>query len=155
MKTIAHYFQVIIVSVEFVIIVLALAFAFVWPDKVAPVTTLLGDNSDVLKHIALLPSILAIWVFNESRKLLFPDEDKKKVIQQWDDYWKWRIHFNVALFYALLFAATGIISWAMGAKVNSPTGFVILSATVVGALVVAISVYFARIKLSEILIDAS
>ncbi len=154
MKTISQYILVTIVSVEFVIILLALAFIFVWPDIITSVSSLLGDSSDVLKHIALIPSALAIWVFSESRKLLFPDEDQNKILQKWDDYWKWRIHFNVGIFYALIFAAAGLIAWAMGAKVNNPIGFVILLSTVVGSLVVAFSVYMARITLSEILIDA-
>jgi hypothetical protein len=153
MKAISQYILVTIISVEFVIITLALAFILVWPDTISPVSSYLGDDADVLKHMALLPTALAIWVFSEARKLLFPDEDKSKVLQKWDDYWKWRIHFNVGIFYALFFAATGLISWIMGAKVSNPIGFVVLVAAVAGAMAVAFSVYMARITLSEILID--
>ena len=154
MKALAQYILAAVVSFEFVVIALAVALIFVWPNMVAPISSLLGDDADVLKHIALLPSGLAIWVFTESRKLLFPDEDKKRILQKWGDYWKWRIHFNVGVFYAVLFAGTGLISWALGTKASTPAGFVILLAPVIGAFIVALSVYLARITLSEILVGA-
>lgn len=152
MKTLSQYIIAAVVSFEFVVIVLALAFVFVWPNSVSPVSSLLGNDAEVLKHIALLPSALAIWVFTESRKLLFPEEDKKRILQQWGDYWKWRVHFNVGIFYAVLFAGFGLIAWAFGLKVNTTTGFVILIAPVIGGLIVALSIYMSRITLSEILI---
>ena len=40
----------------------------------------------------------------------------------------------------------------MGFKVTEPTGFIMLTASVSGGLIVAVSVYMARITLSEILI---
>lgn len=152
MKVLAQYILAAVVSFEFVIIVFAVALVFFWPNMVAPVSSLLGDDANVMEYMALLPSALAIWVFAESRKLLFPDEDKKRILQQWDNYWKWRIHFNVGIFYAALFAGAGLISWALGVKVNTTTGFVYLFAPIIGALIVALSVYLARITLSEILV---
>ncbi len=155
MKYLYQYALATIVSLEFVVVILCLSFVFVWPNAAKPISTLISDDSDILKHIALLPSALAIWVFSESRKLLFPEEDKQKILQKWEDYWKWRIHFNVGIFYALLFAAAGLVAWAMGAKANNAIGLVILSSTTIGALIVAFSVYMARITMSEILTDAN
>ncbi len=153
MKVLSQYILAIFVSFEFVIIALALAIVLVWPNIITPVSSLLGDDAEVLKHMALLPSALAIWIFTESRKLLFPDEYNKRILQQWDDYWKWRIHFNVAIFYAVLFAGAGLISWALGVKANTATGFVVLLSSIFGALIVALSIYLARITLSEILVS--
>jgi len=153
MKVLAQYSLATFVSFEFVIITLALAFALVWPNAVTPISSLIGDNAEIMKHMALLPSALAIWIFSESRKLLFPDEVKKRTLQQWDDYWKWRIHFNVAIFYAVLFAGAGLITWVFDIKANTVAGFVSLLASIIGALIVALSIYLARITLSEILIS--
>jgi len=152
MKVLAQYIVATFISFEFVIIALALAIVLVWPNIITPVSSLLGDDAEVLKHIALLPSALAIWIFTESRKLLFPDEDNKRILQRWGDYWKWKIHFNVAIFYAVIFAGAGLISWALGVKANTATGFVLLLTSILGALIVALSVYLARITLSEILV---
>jgi hypothetical protein len=152
MKVLSQYILAAVISFEFVIITLAFALVLFWPNLISPVSSLLGNDADFIKHAALLPSALAIWVFSESRKLLFPDEDKKRVLQQWEDYWKWRIHFNVGIFYVVLFAGSGLTFWALGIKVNTETGFVVLLTPIIGSLIVALSVYLARITLSEMLI---
>lgn len=153
MRVLKEYLLVIVVSFEFVVLLLGAAFFFFWPDeRVILLSSKLTDNSEILKHVALLPLGIALWVFAEARKLLFPEEDSMKILQSWPDYWKWKIHFKVGLFYSLFFAVLGFITWVLGYKVVEAKGFVLLATSVIGGLVVAVSIYQARIEQSEIFI---
>ncbi|MDT8318304.1 MAG: hypothetical protein RQ824_10010, partial [bacterium] len=116
---------------------------------------LVETMEEIMQYIALLPSSCAAWVFYESKKLLFPEEDKMKILQDWPDYWKWRIHFNVALMYSLFFAIVGLLAWVLDFKVMDSTGFIMLVSSVIGGLVVIISVYMARVTQGEILISVN
>ncbi len=153
MEVIKQYILVVIISIEFIIILLAISFILFFPDLVIPLSSKLDNNKDVLKYVALLPAALTIWVFKESRILLFPEEDINKSLQKWKDYWKWKIHFQVGLFYAVFFAITGLTTWIIGLKITEPTGFIMLLGSVLGGLVVVVSIYMARISQSEILLN--
>ncbi|MFZ3072653.1 MAG: hypothetical protein WA162_05370 [Thermodesulfobacteriota bacterium] len=153
MSIVLEYFRVIFISIEFLVILLGAIFFFLWPEYAILISAKLSDNSDFQKYLFAASPILAVYVFNESRKLLFPEKVKKKIFQSWPDYWKLKIHFLVGLLYSGLFAGIGLLTWALGYKVNEPKGFVMLAVSVVGGLVVAVSVYWARIRLPEILAD--
>lgn len=153
MRILLQYLLVTVISIEFLIFALAITFIYVWPEKVLFVSSKLSSNSEITQHIALLPSAFMGWVFYESKKLLFPEEDKMTIFQEWPDYWKWRIHFKVGLMYSLLFAIVGLLAWVLDYKIVEATGFVMLVSSVAGGLVVVVSVYMARITQAEILIS--
>ena len=153
MKVVKEYFVAIVVSFEFVLLATGVLALVICPGKVQVVSSNLVDTPGILKHFALLPSAFAGWVFMESKKLLFPELGKKALLQKWPDYWRLKVHFNVGLVYGFIFAAIGLTVWILGYKISEPVGFVLSLTSVVGGLIVVASVYFARIRVSEILID--
>lgn len=152
MKILKEYFMAAIISFEFLILLVGCALFFV-QHKVQIVSSQLSDTPEILKHIALLPSAMAVWTFNENKKLLFPDEDEGAILQKWPDYWKLKIYFKVSLAYALLFAAIGLGVWLLGYKVTDPKGFTPLVVSVIGAFIVVMATYFAKIQQREILLS--
>lgn len=154
MKTIKEYFLAAIVSLEFLILIVGSTLYFI-QDWVQLISSRLSDTPEILQHVSLLPFAMAVWTFNENKKLLFPDEEDKEdiALQKWPDYWKLRIYFNVSLMYAVAFTAVGIYVWILGYKITDPKGFILLVVSVIGAFVVAGSTYFARIQQKEILLN--
>lgn len=142
----------LVVSLEF--LVLMGFFLFFVEDRIQPIAASLSDAPDILKHVALLPSAMLIWVFQENRKLLFSNENKDATLQKWPDYWKLKVHLDVGLFYAFVFAAIGLFVWMLGYQANEPKGLIPLSISVLGGLVVVLSTYFAGIKIQELLLTA-
>jgi hypothetical protein len=155
MKVVKEYFIATVISFEFLILAISVLVLLGWPDRVQAISSNLVDTPEILKHFALLPSAFAGWVFVESKKLLFPEFDKKTILQEWPGYWRLKVHFNVGLFFAFIFAVIGLVVWVLGYKVNEPVGFVLLLTSVAGGFVVVISVYLAKINISEILISAN
>ncbi len=148
---IKEYLSAGIISFEFLVLVIGLAGVVAWPELVASISSKISSDAAFLKHFALFPIGLAVWIFSEVRKLLLPEPNVKEILLEWPEYWRLKIHFHVTLMYSIIFSIFGVITWALKLTVREPTGFVILTVSVVGQLIVAISVYLARISAEEIL----
>ncbi len=144
-----EYARVIIISFEFLLIIIAIFFYFN-PDYVIPFSSAISENADLIKHISWFPIAMFIWVFKEAKKILSHEEDIEKVMQIWPDYWKLKVHFYVGLAYSFLFALAGLIVFAMGYTISTPKGFVLLISPVCGGVVVVWSFFRAQMEQMEI-----
>lgn len=152
MNIIKEYLFVIIISFEFLFIVLGICVSLVWEKPMLMIYAHLNATEDVLKYITFVPVCLGIWSVTQSRKLLFPDHEKKQILHQWPDYWKLRVRFNVTFLYACLFAISGISCWVFLVSTLPAIYFSVMFFSILGAISVAISIYWARVNLDEILI---
>lgn len=114
----------------------------------------LALNDEVLKYLMLLPTALAVWVFNEVRGLLQEDKDTIKILVKWPDYWRLKVHVWVSLIYAVIFSCISLIPWVAKSGISTDSGMLLFIASIVGQLSLAISVYVARIALKEIVAHA-
>ena len=142
------------VSLEFPTILLGILFGLVWHQPLQVIASDISSTEEIVKHIALLPSLFFGWDCIEARKLLFPEEDKRGALQAWDDYWRYKIHYHVALFYGALFALCGFTIWAFGLLPSTPTGLAFSAMANIGALTVSVSIFLARDTVREMLIRA-
>lgn len=149
MKVLKLYLFSTVISFEFLVLLFGV-FLFTQQELVGFLSSKISDNMELLNYVALVPATSVVYVFRESRSLLFPEDDEKKVLQVWQDYWKWKICFNIGLFYSIIFALIGATAFIFGFKINEPVGFTLVFISVVGGSIVATSIYFAIIKLSEI-----
>jgi hypothetical protein len=102
----------------------------------------------------LLPAGLCSWSFVEAKLLLFPDGEHSKILHKWSDYKKLKIHFWVALIYAVLFLVLGLLPLFINDGLNTGIGFIMFFCGVAGELIVAFSIYSAQISVKEILMHA-
>ncbi|MEK6760196.1 MAG: hypothetical protein AABY51_10535 [Deltaproteobacteria bacterium] len=149
MKILKCYLFCIVISSEFLVLLIGV-FLFTQQELIGFLSSKISDNSELLKYVALLPATLVVYVFKESKTLLFPKDDEKKVLQGWQDYWKLKIRFNIGLLYSITFAFIGVTALIFGFKINEPVGFTLVLISVAGGLIVVAHIYFAIIKLSEI-----
>lgn len=102
----------------------------------------------------LLPTALAAWIFNESRVLLQEDKETIRILTEWTDYWKLKIHIWAGLGYTVLFAFMSLIPWVAKSGIGTGTGLLLFVASLIGQLALAIGVYAARIRVKEIIVHA-
>ena len=121
-------------------------------EQLNSVAAALPSNGEMIRYLALLPVGLFVWLLKEGKDILFPgDSEENKRLVQWPDYWRLKLTFGVAVIYGFLFAVASVLVWVLGWKVNEARGFGLLTLSLVGALTVSGTVYFAKIKEKEIL----
>ncbi len=152
MKIIKEYLIVTIICPEFFVLVLGVISFLFFQNQVELVSTQLQDTPEILKHIALLPCAMALWTFREIPKLLFPEENMD-VLQEWPGYQKLKVNFHVSLVYVGVFAIIGLLVWISGLRVVEPQGFIFLVVSVVGASLVVVTTYLAKVREREILLS--
>lgn len=152
MKLFREYFRTVTISFEFLLILLSFCAIYYFPDIVQNFALKITAKEEIVKYLTLIPMALFAWTINEAKYLLFPSEQLEKIIQDWPDYWRLRIHFIVSLFYSLLFSIIGLLVWIFGWNVNEKKGFMLLLLSVCGSFIVVTSIYLARIRQKEILI---
>lgn len=152
MKYLFEYLRAIIISFEFLFIILGISFGVWWQEPIAALGVRLNSSEEMLKYLSFVPLGLGISCLNESRKLLFPDHDRKEILHEWPNYWKLRVVFNVTFIYSCLFALAGLIAWFLSFSTKNPHHLSFIIFSILGSLSVTISVYWARVNMDEIMI---
>lgn len=150
MKMIGHIFRAFFISPEFLISVAGLALCLLFPAWFVWLSERIGRQSDVLKYAWLLPAGLVAYDLTVAKSILLPDADKQTILQSWARYWELKCGVAVGLFYGLVFAVAGIIT--MMFDWNSPAAHqsAVLMTSVVGAVTVSATLFFANIKVEEL-----
>lgn len=146
-----YLFQVITVSVEALILVSTLLAFLFFGTEFESLSALLSLNDEFSKYLMLMPTALAVWIFNETRVLLQEDKETIRILTDWEDYWKLKAHTWVSVGYAVVFSVISLVPWAVKSGINTGTGLLLFTASIVGQLSLAISVYAARIRVKEII----
>lgn len=149
-----YLLRVFLVSVEALVLAgTSLAFLY-FGNEFESLATSLSLNEEVLKYLMLMPTALAVWIINETRVLLQEDKETVRILTDWMDYWKLKVHTWVSLGYAVVFAFMSLIPWAAKSGIGTGTGLLLFVASILGQLSLAISVYAARIRVKELIAHA-
>ena len=150
-----YWIRVFVVSLEALVLLLAALIWVVYGVEIQSLADNLALNEEFLKYMFVAPVGVGMWVVNESRQLLQEDKESIKLLTAWPDYPRLKIHVWVGLLYCLIFAAVSLVPWAAKSGVNSAAGLLLFVTSFTGQLIVAASVYVARIKVRELLAHAS
>ncbi|MGY2286707.1 hypothetical protein [Pseudomonas gingeri] len=149
-----YYLRVFFLSVEACILAVGFLSWVYLGQQIQSFASSIAINDEALKYLMFLPAALAAWIFNEARVLLQDDSDTFKILVKWPDYWKLKSHLWVSLFYAVFFASLSLVPWIVKSGISSVGGLLIFTVSILGQLTVAISVYFARISIKEVVVNA-
>jgi len=150
-----YWLRVLFISLEAAILLLAVMVWLVFRPELEAAASVLSLNDEFLKYMFVAPVAVGLWVANESRLLLQEDKDTIKILTGWSDYDLLKTHIWVGLLYAMLFVAISVVPWAAKSGVSNGTGLLLFVVAIIGQLIVAASVYAARIKVKEIIVHAS
>lgn len=149
-KNVVTFFISFILSLEFVVVICALLIATFGNVSDQWVENNIALKGDALKYLAFLPLGLGGYVFSESRKLLFPNSNANRVLHEWDGYPELKITVYVAITYGFIFIILGLASWLFIPEIKTFIELLVILTSIVGSVVLAASVYVARINLDEI-----
>jgi hypothetical protein len=143
-------FRYVFVSPEFLVIVAGLAFCVLFPTQSVWVSARIGAQSDLLKYFGLLPIGLVVYDSTVVKSALMPDADKRSSFQKWEHYYDFKLGCIVALVYAVIFGITGIACFFFDWNTSMAHQSAFLLTSIVGALTVSATLYFAHIRIEEL-----
>lgn len=149
MKKITEVARVFFISPEFLLVVIGVAIQMLLAKSVDHVITEINISDDFLKWSIAIPGALLCWSLVSGRKLLFPEKDKKSILQKWPDYWILKICFHVALAWNLIFVLISIYAWTGDWKHPSADHFISLAISIIGSAMCSFSIYNAQTRVEE------
>jgi hypothetical protein len=150
MKRIAIILRFFAISPEFLVSVTGLALFNFWPNWFLWLTERIGQQSELLKYFGLLPAALVVYDSQIVKNILFPDSDKRAILQGWGRYWDLKCGGVVGLVYGIIFAIAGFSALLFDWKKPAAHYAALLITSVLGALTVSASLYFTHIKIEEL-----
>lgn len=147
-----YFIRVLFISVEAFLIALAGYILISHRSHADALARSISINDDILKALNLIPLGLAIWIFTESKKLVFEKESHAKVLTEWPDYWKLKCHIFASLVYAVVFTTISLAPWLDKQGISIGSGLVLFLLGFGGQVVVAASIYGAGFQMNEILV---
>ncbi|WP_155623726.1 hypothetical protein [Burkholderia territorii] len=149
MKKIFEIARVFFISPELLLVLVGVAIQQWLAKSVERLLVDINISDDFLKWAIAIPGALLCWSLVSGRKLLFPEKDKKSILQKWPDYWILKICFNVALVWNLIFVLISIYAWTGNWKHPSSSHLISLAISVIGSAMCSFSIYNAQTRVEE------
>lgn len=149
-----YFLRVLLFGFEALLISLAALIWRLYGDRLGAFAATVALNDEMLKTLMALPILLAAWVLNELRHLVQEDKATARFLIRWPDYWKLKTHLWVSVIYAVVFACISIAPWVVKAGITTGIGLVLFLTSILGQLILAASVYAARMRVKELLAEA-
>lgn len=147
---ILYYLRVVVLSWEFVLLFGGFILIGVFPEKINAFAPSLNVNNDMLKLLMFVPIALLVWSAKQYQELFIGENKDAKALINWPDFWKIKAVFYVALTYGLVFCIFAVVSLLTENKTLQGSNLIIFAGTCLGSFIVAGSIYFARIHISEL-----
>ncbi|WP_144821611.1 hypothetical protein [Marinobacter piscensis] len=146
-----YFLRVLIVSYEFVFLAFCLVVYMLSQKVLSGSFPLSSLNEDAIKWAMIFPVGIAGWTLKEGVGVLFPSAKNEKVLHEWPDYWKLKIHFDVGMTNSILFTVPCFIVWLLSI-LNTLVGAWVFFGFAGALSINALSFYTAKIHLRSALI---
>lgn len=148
---ILYFVRVLIIGLEAFLIGIAGLCWYHFSADLTRLATNISINDEMLKYLMVVPVGLGVWVANELRQLLPEDKATTRLLVEWPDYWKLKVHLWTSLLYAVVFVCLSIAPWVVRSGISTGIGLLLFLTSIIGQLILAASVYAARLKVKELL----
>ena len=111
----------------------------------------LNLNAQVSDYLIFLPMALFVWITKELNELIFSEKENCKTLVNWPDYWQLKMHVYISIFYGVVFCVLSTVAWFSKNWFSSSFSLVAFSTSCIGLLIVAGSIYFAKMSVIEII----
>lgn len=143
--------RVFVVSWEAVILCTASMMWVLFIQELDSIANALLVNEASRSVLLTASFALFLWEIRESRLLQQEDNETIRVLSDWPGYPLLKIHVQVSLLYGLIFTVIFAVSLLTQLEISEGTGLLLFLTGLVGHLIVAGSIYFARMELKELL----
>ena len=151
MKMILGTLKRLIISPEFLVIIVALVVLYLRPEQLSGFANSFYHSSEAVKYIALLPVAVLVWSLRRSQLILFPDADEDGKLQKWPRFRDLKVAVFVGLIYQFGFGIVSIIVWIELSEENILMQMIILISAILGSIISAGTFYLASIMVMETL----
>jgi Na+-transporting NADH:ubiquinone oxidoreductase subunit NqrB len=110
----------------------------------------IGHQAELLKYLGLLPTGLMVYDSTIVKSILLPEADKSTILQSWQLYGNLKCGTVVALLYGIAFVVAGMAALLFNWQRPAPSQSALLITSIVGALTVSGTLYFAQIRIEEL-----
>lgn len=146
-----YWTRVLVVSWEAAVLSVALVMSVLFKRELDSMAHALFVN-EAPRSVLLTASIaLFAWEIRESSLLQQEDKETIRVLSDWPSYPLLKIHVQVSLLYGLIFTVISALPLVTRPDISDGTGLLLFLTGLVGHLIVAGSIYFARMELKELL----
>ncbi len=150
MRKLVYFFIVLFISFEFLLLLVGLVIYFYLENLIGNFALPFRLNSEFVNWLMLVPSSLFVWIFLEVRSLLIGDKESIRVLLDWDDYWMLKTHTLINLIYSSIFLLFSMIPVLVEGWIKDGRFLLIFSIGFLGLLISARDIFFASIKLKEL-----
>lgn len=150
MKMLSTILRYVFVSPEFLVLISGIALLMFCPSWFLWLSQRIGHQAELLKYFGLLSAGLVVYDSKTAKDILFPNADKKTILQNWPFYWKLKCGVAVGFLYGTAFAVAGLGSLLFDWQSPAPVHSAMLITSVIGALTVSATLYLAQIKIEEL-----
>ena len=141
----------LLISPELLIILLGLGIWTWWPTPLEYLAGQAATAGEVLRFIGLLAVGLVAYDIAAVKSILLPEDDRRHHLQHWPRYFELRVTALVGLFYAILFAGSGVIASFLDWTKPTAAHAALLLVAVVGGLTTAGSLFLAQLSIGILL----
>jgi len=150
LRELIDFLRRVVVSPEFLVVVLAVWVLFAEPQWLGSVTKILAGAPEGVKYLSLVPVAVAAWSLQQSKAILFPAEDIKGILQQWPKFQKLKERVIIGILFQAVFCTLGVGAWIISPSLSNGTAVIVMGMSIAGALVGASTFYLAGIMSAEI-----
>lgn len=152
MKTF-YYLRVFFDSYEFVFLNFSAAIYIFFGELLEKYFLVLSLNEDALQWTVLFLISVSGWTFKDGVNVIFPDEKKSKILHEWPDFWRLKVHFNVGIMNSIIYLIPCVAVLFIGGLNKFDDAWLFFTFAVATSLN-AFSFYTAKIAIRSALIKA-
>lgn len=146
-----YYLRVFFASYEFSFLIGGLVLYYFFGNFFETHFNANSLNNEAVNWAMLFPVGIVGWTFTSGLGVLFPDERTSKILHEWPDYWKLKIHFNIGILNSILYLLPCLIIWFIGDLTSFKDAWIFLTFTIATSIN-AFTFYTAKISIKSILI---
>lgn len=146
-----YYLLVFFKSWEFIFLIVSFAIYMVFGNLFEKKFLAVSINEDALKWAMLFPISICGWTLKEGVGVIFPSDTTAKILHEWPDYWRLKVHFDVGIFNCIIFILPCMVVWFSGI-LNKFDGVWLFLTFAIAASINAFSFYNAKINIRSALI---
>lgn len=151
MKRIWNLFIAITISSETLVTLIYFLLYMCVPQIFQLLGSQIGSNSEPIKFLALVPTVLLGLIIHGRKDLLFPDHHKNNLLQEWPEYYHIldRYWVTVLLCGVCIFLTVGI--WALHLPLTEPRWLAVFLCSISISIVTYLTFLNATIQVRRVL----
>ncbi|WPJ98088.1 hypothetical protein SH580_10290 [Coraliomargarita algicola] len=152
MKILKEFIYFFVISYEAIIFLAGLCLTTFLSSQLNQLLNQIPGLAEPIHYFGALPTAFFVATVHLFRKSLFPEADKRRILQKWDDYNQLKLAMVAALCWAVIFTIQGWGAWIWYSQGLVGISAISIITSLIGGFWNVASVFFAEISINERLV---